>query len=154
MAAESNKNSKSPAKTTKSVSKRTNKKSPATKKPTRGKAKAPVKAKAPAKAKAESAPTTKSPLDSPEFKPIVRDLIRLAKEQEYLTFDDINEALPDTQSDLELMEELIERLRGMKFRIIDSAEVDNLKAGSDDDDDATEAPPKKAAERGATRYPR
>jgi RNA polymerase primary sigma factor len=85
-------------------------------------------------------------LDSPEFQPIVRDLIRLAKEQDYLTFDDLNEALPDTQNDLELMEELIERLRAMKFRIIDSAEVDNLKAGSDDDDeDEDETPAKKTA---------
>ena len=84
---------------------------------------------------AESKPAVKSPLDSPEFQPIVRDLIRLAKEQDYLTYDDINEALPDTQSDLELMEELIERLRAMKFRIIDGAEVDNVKAGAVDDDD-------------------
>lgn len=85
-------------------------------------------------------------LDSPEFQPIVRDLIRLAKEQDYLTFDDLNEALPDTQNDLELMEELIERLRAMKFRIIDSAEVDNLKAGSEDDDeDGDETPAKKTA---------
>ena len=87
-----------------------------------------------------SGPTSKSDLDSPEFQPIVRDLIRLAKEQDYLTFDDINEALPDTETDLGLMEELIERLRGMKFRIIDSAEVDNVKADaqSDDEDDSTE----------------
>ena len=75
----------------------------------------------------------------------MRDLIRLAKEQDYLTFDDLNEALPDTQSDLELMEELIERLRGMKFRIIDSAEVDNVKADSDEDESETEEPPKKTA---------
>ncbi len=80
----------------------------------------------------------KSPLDSPEFRPIVRDLIRLAKEQEYLTFDDINDALPDTETDLELLEELIERLRTMKFRIIDAAEVDNFKTvPTDDDDDDT-----------------
>ncbi len=87
-----------------------------------------------------SKPTSKSDLDSPEFQPIVRDLIRLAKEQDYLTFDDINEALPDTETDLALMEELIERLRGMKFRIIDSAEVDNIKADAqgDDEDDASE----------------
>ena len=60
------------------------------------------------------------------------DLIRLAKEQEYLTFDDLNEALPDTETDLELMEELIERLQGMKFRIIDSAEVNALSGLSND----------------------
>jgi RNA polymerase primary sigma factor len=77
----------------------------------------------------------KLPLDSPEFKPIIRDLIRLAKEQGYLTFDDINEAIPDAETDIELFEDLIERLRTMKFRIIDAAEVDNLKAGAVDDDD-------------------
>jgi RNA polymerase primary sigma factor len=71
-----------------------------------------------------------SPLDAPEFRPIIRDLVRLAKEQEYLTFDDINEALPDTETDLELLEELIARLRTMKFRIIDSAEVDHVKGAA------------------------
>jgi RNA polymerase primary sigma factor len=70
-----------------------------------------------------------SPLDAPEFRPVIRDLIRLAKEQDYLTYDDINEAIPDTETDIELFEDLIERLRLMKFRIIDSAEVDNQKAG-------------------------
>ena len=90
--------------------------------------------KKPAKAKKDAtgtSPAVKSLLDSPEFKPIVRDLIRLAKEQEYLTFDDLNDALPDTTGDLELMEELIERLRAMEFRIIDSAEVDNIKPPAD-----------------------
>jgi RNA polymerase primary sigma factor len=80
----------------------------------------------------------KLPLDSPEFRPIIRDLIRLAKEQEYLTFEDINEAIPDTETDIELFEDLIERLRTMKFRIIDAAEVDNLKAGAVDDDEDEE----------------
>ncbi|HRQ87800.1 MAG TPA: RNA polymerase sigma factor RpoD [Bacteroidia bacterium] len=77
-----------------------------------------------------------SPLDAPEFRPIIRDLIRLAKEQGYLTYDDINEALPDTETDLELLEDLIERLRTMKFRIIDSAEVDNPKADATADLDS------------------
>ena len=90
-----------------------------------------------------------SPLDAPEFRPVIRDLIRLAKEQDYLTYDDINEALPDTENDLELLEDLIERLRAMKFRIIDSAEVDNAKAGAvdeiedtiaDDSEEASEKP--------------
>jgi RNA polymerase primary sigma factor len=82
-----------------------------------------------------------SPLDAPEFRPIIRDLIRLAKEQDYLTFDDINEALPDTETDLELLEDLIARLRTMKFRIIDSAEVDHPKGATvDEADDAADDP--------------
>jgi len=78
-----------------------------------------------------------SPLDSPEIQPVVRDLVRLAKEQEYLTFDDINEALPEAQTDIELLEELIARLRAMKFRIIDSAEVDNVKSSAADEEEST-----------------
>ncbi|MGB0152863.1 MAG: RNA polymerase sigma factor RpoD [Verrucomicrobiales bacterium] len=161
MAAEKNIKRKTPAKTAKPAAKRSSKKaaakstsstrkknvkasadkSPSTKKKAPAR-KTTAKAKEPAKVEKSA----KSPLDSPEFQPIVRDLIRLAKEQEYLTFDDINEALPDTQSDLELMEELIERLRAMKFRIIDGAEVDNVKAGSDDDEEAAPAKPAKEKE--------
>ncbi|MBU6180364.1 MAG: RNA polymerase subunit sigma, partial [Verrucomicrobia bacterium] len=95
-----------------------------------------------------------SPLDAPEFRPVIRDLIRLAKEQDYLTFDDINEALPDTETDLELLEELIARLRTMKFRIIDSAEVDNLKGvpvgdseDSADDEEDDESEKRRSADR-------
>ena len=163
MAAEKNTKRKTPAKTAKPAAKGSSKKaaanstfstrkknvkasankSPSTKKKAPAR-KTTAKAKA-SKAKASKAKVekfAKSPLDSPEFQPIVRDLIRLAKEQEYLTFDDINEALPDTQSDLELMEELIERLRGMKFRIIDGAEVDNVKAGSEEEEAAPAKPAK------------
>ena len=94
-----------------------------------------------------------SPLDSPEFRPVIRDLIRLAKEQDYLTYDDINEALPDTETNIELFEDLIVRLRTMKFRIIDSAEVDNQKAGATEepeesvDDEVEDAAEKRASER-------
>ncbi|MEM7697993.1 MAG: RNA polymerase sigma factor RpoD [Verrucomicrobiota bacterium] len=84
-------------------------------------------------------PPVKSALDSAEFQPIVRDLIRLAKEQGHLTFDDLNEALPDTQTDLELMDELISRLRTMKFRIVDSAEVDTVEATPEDEDEPASA---------------
>ncbi len=62
------------------------------------------------------------------MQPIVRDLIRLAKEQGHLTYDDINEAIPGGESDIELIDELIGRLRTMKFRVIDSAEVDDVVA--------------------------
>jgi RNA polymerase primary sigma factor len=94
-----------------------------------------------------------SPLDAPEFRPVIRDLIRLAKEQDYLTYDDINEALPDTETDIELFEDLIVRLRTMKFRIIDSAEVDNQKAGATEepeesvDDEAGDPTEKRSSER-------
>jgi len=163
MAAEKKTKRKTPARTTKPAAKRSTKKAAAktkssqkkktvkvtARKSASAKKKAPAEkttSEAKAKEPAKAEKSAKSPLDSPEFQPIVRDLIRLAKEQEYLTFDDINEALPDTQSDLELMEELIERLRGMKFRIIDGAEVDDVKAGSVDEEEAAPAKPAKEKE--------
>ncbi len=70
----------------------------------------------------------------------VRGLIRLAKEQGYLTFDDLNEALPPGAADPEQMDGLITRLRGMEFDIIDASEVDRLKdvKKEEEDDDEEE----------------
>jgi RNA polymerase primary sigma factor len=106
---------------------------------------------APAKGKAEkSTKSTKAerkgkslaqlvsePVDMQEK---VRGLIRLAKEQGYLTFDDLNEALPPGAADPEQMDGLITRLRGMEFDIIDASEVDRLKdvKKEEEDDDEEE----------------
>ncbi|MFT5466640.1 MAG: RNA polymerase primary sigma factor [Verrucomicrobiales bacterium] len=61
-----------------------------------------------------------SPLVQSKFK----DLIRLAKEQEYLTYDDINDALPAEVNSAELIEDILERLREMEFEIVDSTDID------------------------------
>ncbi len=66
-------------------------------------------------------------MDSPEIQQKLRDLIKLAKEQEYLTFDDINEALPGDIIDAETMDSLLQRLRSMEFDIIDASAVDRFK---------------------------
>jgi RNA polymerase primary sigma factor len=65
----------------------------------------------------------------------VRDMVKLAKEQGYVTYDDINEALPDNMADPEEMEQLINRLRSMEVDIIDASEVDRYKDGKKDLDD-------------------
>ncbi len=57
----------------------------------------------------------------------IRELIRLAKEQGYLTFDDLNEALPVGMADPEQMDALVSQLRVMEFDIIDASQVDRLK---------------------------
>ena len=57
----------------------------------------------------------------------MRDLVRLAKEQDYLTFDDLNEALPVDCIDPDVIEQIIERLRSMEFNLIDAGEVDRFK---------------------------
>ena len=65
-----------------------------------------------------------SPIDAPEIQEKIRDLIKLAKEQGYLTFDDINDALPNDIVDPQDYESIMERLRSMAFDIIDASEVD------------------------------
>src|SRR5271165_5091764 len=68
----------------------------------------------------------------------VRDMVKLAKEQGYVTYDDINEALPENMADPEEMEQLINRLRSMEVDIIDASEVDRYKDGKKDADDEEE----------------
>jgi RNA polymerase primary sigma factor len=67
-----------------------------------------------------------------------RDMLKLAKEQGYLTYDDINEALPEGMADPEEMEQLLSRLRQMEVDIIDASEVDRYKDGKKDSDDEDE----------------
>ena len=75
---------------------------------------------------------------SPELQEKIRDLIKLAKEQGYLTFDDLNEALPDNLNEPDEMEAIMTRLRSLEIDIIDASDVDRLKDGqksSDDEED-------------------
>ncbi|MBL9117910.1 MAG: RNA polymerase sigma factor RpoD [Verrucomicrobiaceae bacterium] len=67
-------------------------------------------------------------IDAPEIQSKLRDLIRLAREQGYLTFDDLNGSLPDGHVTAELLDEVISRLRHMEFKIVDESEVDAIKA--------------------------
>src|SRR6202035_889508 len=55
-----------------------------------------------------------------------------------VTYDDINEALPENMADPEEMEQLINRLRSMEVDIIDASEVDRYKDGKKDIDDEEE----------------
>ncbi len=91
-------------------------------------------AKAPAKkAKAEKpapvvhAPTAKVQAEAHETQEKIRELIKLAKEQGYLTWDDLNEALPDGVNDPDLIESIQTRLRAMEFDIIEAVDVDRYK---------------------------
>jgi RNA polymerase primary sigma factor len=73
----------------------------------------------------------------------LRELLKLAKEQGYLTYDDINEALPDGMADPDEMDQLLSRLRTMEVDIIDASEVDRLKDGKKDlEDDEEDKEPK------------
>ena len=66
-------------------------------------------------------------IDTPEIQQKIRDLIKLAKEQDYLTYDDINEILPNDLVNPSDVEAIMDRLRNMEFDIIDASEVDRYK---------------------------
>jgi len=73
-------------------------------------------------------------LDTQEGQEKLRELVKIAKDQGYLTFDDLNENLPESVNDPEEMEIVMNRLRAMEIDIIDASQVDNYKVGPKDGD--------------------
>ncbi len=57
----------------------------------------------------------------------IKELVRLAQEQGYLTYGDVNEALPDTLVTPEDLDEIYIKLRNLEVEIVDQAEVDRIK---------------------------
>src|SRR4051794_34155857 len=71
----------------------------------------------------------------------IRELIKLAKEQGYLTFDDLNEALPTEVTDAEELDSILTRLRRLEIDIIEASEVDHYKDGKKDSEEEEEEKP-------------
>jgi len=71
----------------------------------------------------------------------IRELIKLAKEQGYLTFDDLNEALPPDISDADELDAILTRLRRMEIDIIEASEVDRYKDGKKETEEDEEEKP-------------
>lgn len=69
----------------------------------------------------------KMPTLSLEKQERLRELIRLAKEQGYLTFDDLNEAFPDAAQQPEEIEPVLVFLRNLEIDVIDPSDVDQQK---------------------------
>ena len=57
----------------------------------------------------------------------IKELVRLAQEQGYLTYNDINDALPDAMITAEELDEIYTKLRNLEVEIVDQAEVDRVK---------------------------
>jgi RNA polymerase primary sigma factor len=91
-----------------------------------------------AEPKASKTDSNKRRIDTPEIQEKIRELIKLAKEQDYLTYDDINEILPNDLVDPDDVEAIMERLRNMEFDIIDASEVDRYKDKKRDEGDGDE----------------
>src|ERR1043165_7463289 len=54
----------------------------------------------------------------------IKELLRLAQEQGYLTYNDINDALPDNIVSPEELDDIYIKLRNLDVAIVDQAEVD------------------------------
>ena len=76
---------------------------------------------------------SKAPAD--ELAEKVKDLVRLAQEQGYLTYGDINDALPDGQVTPEDLDDIYIKLRNLEVEIVDQAEVDRVKQPEPEEDD-------------------
>jgi RNA polymerase primary sigma factor len=75
---------------------------------------------------------------SVEVQARIRELIKLAKEQGYLTFDDLNEALPEGITDADELDLILTRLRRLEIDIIEASEVDRYRDGKKDVDEEEE----------------
>ncbi|MFM8457444.1 MAG: RNA polymerase sigma factor region1.1 domain-containing protein, partial [Chthoniobacterales bacterium] len=57
-----------------------------------------------------------------------RELVKLAKDQGYLTFDDLEENLPSNVHDADVIDKIITRLREVEIELIEQSDVDSDKA--------------------------
>jgi RNA polymerase primary sigma factor len=73
-----------------------------------------------------------APLDLAEK---VKELVRLAQEQGYLTYNDINDALPDGVISPDELDDLYSKLRNLEVEIVDQAEVDRVKQPEPEEDE-------------------
>src|SRR3989442_39044 len=67
---------------------------------------------------------TKSGVDLTEK---IRELLVLAKEQGHLTYDDINDTLPETIVTPDDLDQIYSKLKNLEVEILDQAEVDRVK---------------------------
>jgi RNA polymerase primary sigma factor len=82
------------------------------------------------------------PALSPEMEARIRELMKLAKEQGYVTFDDLHEMLPDSVNNPEQVDTVLTELRRREIDVIDPSEVDRYKqaaGGQEEEEDKTEA---------------
>jgi RNA polymerase primary sigma factor len=91
-------------------------------------------------AQAKSAAISPSPSDD-DLQARIRELIKLAKEQGYLTFDDLNEALPEGITNADDLDAILIRLRKMEIDIIEASEVDRFKDGKKEAEEEEEEKP-------------
>ena len=76
---------------------------------------------------AANAPALVSSAGTVDLSAKIKELVRLAQEQGYLTYNDINDALPESVTSPEELDEIYIKLRNLEVEIVDAAEVDRIK---------------------------
>ena len=64
----------------------------------------------------------------------IKELVRLAREQGQLTFDDVGEILTETFSAPLYLDQVFAKLRELEIEVVDAAEMDNLKTADQEDE--------------------
>src|SRR5882724_2811831 len=91
----------------------------------KGKGDAAISAAAPADSAAKENPGAALPNGSDaELSEKIKELVRLAQEQGHLTFNDINEAIPENAVTPEKLDEVFSKLRALEIEIVDQADAD------------------------------
>ena len=67
----------------------------------------------------------------------IKELVRLAREQGHLTYNDISEALPENAIVPEKLDQIFTKLRSLEIEIVDQAEVDRVKTPETEEEDTT-----------------
>jgi len=65
----------------------------------------------------------------------IKELVRLAQEQGHLTYNDINEILPDNTIEPEKLDLIFAKLRSLEIEVVDQAEVDRVKTQESEEED-------------------
>ncbi|MGA2557204.1 MAG: RNA polymerase sigma factor region1.1 domain-containing protein, partial [Verrucomicrobiota bacterium] len=66
-------------------------------------------------------------VDSPIIVEKIKELLRIAQDQGYLTYDDINDALPDEVVTPEVLDAIYSKLRGFEVEIVEAPDLERPK---------------------------
>lgn len=83
-------------------------------------------------------PANRLKVASEDLQARIRELAKLAKEQGYVTFDDLNDVLPEGMTDADDLDTILSQLRRMEIDIIEASEVDRYKEGKKESEEEEE----------------
>ena len=82
--------------------------------------------------------TNRPNIASDDLQSRIRELAKLAKEQGYVTFDDLNDVLPEGLTNADDLDTILSQLRRMEIDIIEASEVDRYKEGKKESEEEEE----------------